>query len=146
MKVENPSSLVVQCFCYKTRTSQKKEEFSCRKYTNSDAQNATTIIYFIATAKINLGTKSISAANAGLNLHRIALSARLVQSLCRRTSGNIRPALSVVNRHFFIMTTIFTRITVAVVRNATTRCLCQSRMPSVLHPCPSFSAKLISSE
>jgi len=96
MKVENSKPQVVQCFYHKTTVLPKGDEFSWQNCTPSVAPSATTIIHFIATAKINPVSRSSSAVIATISLYLISLS------LFGLTS--ILLVLIVVRQVFFIMT------------------------------------------
>jgi len=124
MKVENPSALVVQCFCHQTQYLPKGDEFSWQKYTSSAARNATTIIYFIVTAKILTGIRSIFAGSAITNLHPNARGRR-----GQIVGGNIRPALYAKKPASCIMITSITVTTDAATKIATTRSLSGKPQP-----------------
>lgn len=141
MKVEDPPAFLVQWFHHKSKYLPKGDESSWLKYTRFTVQNATTIILFIATAKINPVFKNISAGNEVINLPRMLLPA----SRADRVNGYILPARSAVNP--CSCTTIWRIIATSVVvtRSATIPCLFQSLLPLPHHPCQNSLASRISS-
>lgn len=67
MKVENPSVFMIQWIHHNPKYLPERNEFSWRNYIISAAQNATTIIRFIATTKIKIDTKNINAESVNIN-------------------------------------------------------------------------------
>ena len=142
MEAENPSTLVVQCFCYKTRTSQKEEGFPCRKLYHSDVQSATTIRTFIGMAKIQMVIRSISAGLAIINLPRSAQR----RGVGKLMNENIHRVPCAERQAFCITTTSITAIIAVGIRNAITLSLYGKIQLYKAHPCRLCSESAISSE
>ena len=110
-------------------------------------QNATTIKTFIAMAKIEMDTKSISAESVTTSLHPTDRAQRGKEwcKLGDRASGHILRVRAAGSRHFVITTMRNTRITVVSTKNVIILCLYLNQLSYQLHPCLSCLAKLISS-
>ena len=67
MKVEDPSSLLVQWFYHKHKVLPKGDESSWQNCIKFAARSATTKQTFIATEKIRMDIKSISANGVGIS-------------------------------------------------------------------------------
>ena len=67
MKVEDPSAVLVQWFYHKHKVHPKGDESSWQNYTKYAARSATTKRTFIATEKMRMVIKSISAKSVGIN-------------------------------------------------------------------------------
>lgn len=97
-----------------------------------------TLKNFIDMAKTNLVTKNINAVNVSTNSLRIVPKL----GLAGPPAENIRSVLGVIKLRFYITTTIFILITVAVTRNVTIQCLYQNQLLYQLLQCLNCLEKL----
>ena len=101
-------------------------------------RNATTIIYFIVTAKILTVTKNTSAGTAIINLHPNARGRR-----GQTVGGNIRP-VPYAEKHLFCTTTMsIIQTTAAATRSVIILSLNGNPPPLPLPPCHRFSGSII---
>ena len=133
MKVEDPSALLVQWFYHKPKYLPKGDESSWQNYTNYAARSATTKRTFIATERILMDTRSISAKNVGIS------GLKTIPTNCPGVLGkkNIQAVLFVGKRCMCIMIVNTTSTILARTGSAGTPFLYQSLQLFQLRPCPS---------
>ena len=141
MKVEDPSALLVQWFYHKPTYLPKGDESSWQNYTKYAARSATTKRTFIATEKMLMVIKSISAKNVGIN------GLKTIPTNCPGVLGkkNIQAVLFVGKRCMCIMIVNTTSTILARTGSAGTPFLYQSLQLFQLRPCPSSLERQISS-
>lgn len=139
MKVEDPSALLVQWFYHKPKYLPKGDESSWQNYTNYAARSATTKRTFIATERILMDTRSISAKNVGINGLK-TIPANRPGVLGKK---NIQAALFVGKRCMCTMIVNTTSTIPARTGNAGTPFLYQSLQLFQLRPCPNFLERQI---
>ena len=133
MKVEDPSALLVQWFYHKPKYLPKGDESSWQNYTNYAARSATTKRTFIATERILMDTRSISARNASIS------GLKTIPTNCPGVLGkkNIQAVQFVGKRCMCIMIVNTTSTIPARTGNADTPFLYQNLQLFQLRPCPS---------
>ena len=141
MKVEDPSALLVQWFYHKPKYLPKGDESSWQNYTNYAARSATTKRTFIATERILMDTRSISAKNVGINGLK-TIPANRPGVLGKK---NIQAVLFVGKRCMCIMIVNTTSTIPARTGSAGTPFLYQSLQLFQLRPCLSSLERQISS-
>ena len=139
MKVEDPSALLVQWFYHKPTYLPKGDESSWQNYTKYAARSATTKRTFIATEKMLMVIKSISAKSADISGHRIPPNVFIPE---RRIT---LPAQFAGKQPSCITTENITPTIPAPTKNAAIPCSYQSLRPFLPHPCPNCSVRRISS-
>ena len=139
MRAEHPPALVVQWFYHKPTYLPKGDESSWQNYTKYAARSATTKRTFIATEKMLMVIKSISAKSVGINGRLRHLSAFIPE---RRIT---LPAQFVGKQPSCITTESITPTIPAPTKNAAIPCSYQSLRPFQFRPCPNCSVRRISS-
>ena len=119
----------------------KRSESSCRNYTILVAQNATTIIHFIVTAKILMVIRSINADAAIINLHPSARGRR-----GQIAGGDTHPVLCAGRPASCTTTMSITATTAVATKAATTHFSFGKTRPYNHPPCQLCSENTISSE
>ena len=139
-KLSTSRSFWYNGFTTKHKYSQKKGKVLWCNHITLGARNATTIIHFIVTAKIQTATKSISAETAVINLHPNDRGSE--GAICRRK----HPPCPVCGKAFFLHHDYEHYSNYRCTdKSATIPFLYGSPLPLLLRLCQPFSVSTISS-